>query len=99
MHVQLSAVHKVIHQLGIGPRTIFLHVRLSHMGSGIVEKHKNGSGLNSLTSLSLTIDDRNKFIRKIVDIRNDLSHGNVHPEDLDKDNDLFWQYGDLQLML
>jgi hypothetical protein len=52
-----------------------------------------------LPVLSSKIETRNKFIRKIVDIRNDLVHGNVHPEDLDKDNGLFWQCKNLQLML
>jgi hypothetical protein len=52
-----------------------------------------------LPSLAYKIETRNKFIRKIVDIRNDLSHGNVHTESLNKDNELIWQYRNLQLML
>lgn len=52
-----------------------------------------------LPSLAYKIETRNKFIRKIVDIRNDLSHGNVHPDSLNKDNELIWQYRNLQLML
>jgi hypothetical protein len=52
-----------------------------------------------LPSLSTKIETRNKFIRKIVDIRNDLSHGNVHPDTLNEGNELFWQYKNLQLIL
>ena len=52
-----------------------------------------------LPSLSSKIGTKNNFIRRIVDIRNDLSHGNVHPDSLDKDNDLFWQFKNLQLIL
>lgn len=52
-----------------------------------------------LPSLSSRIETRNKFIRKIVDIRNDLSHGNVHPDSLNQNNELFWQFRNLQLIL
>jgi hypothetical protein len=52
-----------------------------------------------LPSLSSKIETRDKFIRRIVDIRNDLSHGNVHPDSLNRDDDLFWQYKNLQLIL
>jgi hypothetical protein len=43
--------------------------------------------------------EKEKFISKIVNFRNNLTHGNIHPADLDKDNRLFWQYKNLQLML
>jgi hypothetical protein len=55
--------------------------------------------IDILPSLSSKIGARNKFIRKIIGYRNALSHGNVHSADLHNDNDLFWQYKNLQMML
>jgi hypothetical protein len=51
-----------------------------------------------LPSLS-KIETRNKFIRKIVDIRNALSHGNVHPDSINQNNELFLQSRNLQIIL
>lgn len=48
--------------------------------------------------LSIKIEEKECFARKVKNYRNDLSHGNINNQDIDE-KDLFWTYKDLQLLL
>ena len=54
--------------------------------------------LDIIPYLSIKIEEKECFARKVKNYRNDLSHGNINSQDIDE-NDLFWTSKDLQLLL
>lgn len=49
--------------------------------------------------LSIKLGDKETFARKIRDYRNGLTHGNIATDEMNEDEDLFWNYKNLQLFL
>jgi uncharacterized protein YutE (UPF0331/DUF86 family) len=51
-----------------------------------------------LLRLSSKIENKSKFVTKIVELRNNLVHGNIRYDKIDNE-DLLWEQKNLQLLL